>query len=111
MWPISLVLQREKHLYQYTPKSDFSIVVKGYPILLLEVSSAPTSEADMRRMQLQVACLVRLGNALTASGSTNFFLRAIYIDNVYQATEYTFYQRSHLNVFVAFSYSRMTETN
>jgi hypothetical protein len=41
-------------------------------------------------MQVQAAYLVRLGNALLHS--LDFFVKAIYIDSAYRATEYTFYQ-------------------
>jgi hypothetical protein len=62
-----------------------------FPILLLEIISDGGSHRDECRMKLQAACLVRLGNTLfTKSG--DFFVKGIYIDGSYHATEYTFYQ-------------------
>lgn len=92
-----------KYLYQYTPRSDFSIVVNNYPILFLEVASSASASDDMHRMQLQASCLVRLGNALIPSLSPEFLVKAIYIGDDFQATEYTFYQRSHQNTDVEFT--------
>jgi hypothetical protein len=77
-------------LHQYTPHSDFSVIVRNLPVLILEVTSDQTSETDRKRMQLHASCLVRLGNALLQT--PEHLTRAIYIDGSYQATEYTFFQ-------------------
>ena len=58
-------------------------------VLLLEVASGH-SGGDLLRMNLQAACLVRLGNALMEL--LEFLVKAIYIDNEYRATEYMFFQ-------------------
>jgi len=79
-------------LYQYTPRSDFCIVVKDLPVLLLEVTS-DKDRVDERRMILQASCVVRLGNALLKDKSPKFVLKAIYVDEGYNAVEHTFYQR------------------
>ena len=87
-----LVLEEGLQLYQYTPRSDFSIVINNFPVVLLEVCS-DHSKTDSCHMQLQASCLVRLGNVLMAS--PEFVIKAIYVDDDYQATEYTFFQRDH----------------
>jgi len=58
-------------------------------VLLLEVASGH-SGGDLLRMNLQATCLVHLGNALMES--LEFLVKAIYIDNKYCATKYTFFQ-------------------
>jgi hypothetical protein len=65
-------------------------VLRGFPILLLETNSNGIVGADERHMQVQAACLICLGNALLHS--LDFFVKAMYIDLAYRATEYTFYQ-------------------
>ncbi|KAH9010629.1 hypothetical protein EDB85DRAFT_2160988 [Lactarius pseudohatsudake] len=57
-------------------EGNFSMVVKGFPY--------PATWAS---------CLVRLGNALLAGGSSTFFVKVIYVDRDYHAVEYTLYQR------------------
>lgn len=89
-WPFSLVAEivQDDMLYQYTPCSNFSIIAKDFPYLLLGVSP----KGDVCRMLLQASCLVRLGNALLTDKSS-FFAKAIYVDRDYRAVEYTLYQR------------------
>src|SRR6266702_411152 len=58
-------------------------------VLLLEVACGH-SGGNLLRMNLQAACLVRLGNVLMES--SEFLIKAIYIDNKYCATKYTFFQ-------------------
>ena len=93
-----LVLEEGLQLYQYTPRSDFSFVINNFPVFLLAVSSDRSKGDNRCHLQLQASCLVRLGNALMAS--PEFVIKAIYVDNDYQATEYTFFQRDH-KVFVS----------
>lgn len=59
-------------------------------MLLIEVSSNKELK-DERRMLLQAACLVRLGNTLFKTSTLSFLVKAIYIDPAYQAKEYTVY--------------------
>ncbi len=92
-WPVSLILQTPDGSFPYTPRSDFHITVNEFPVLLLEVGSDPDN-SDQRRMQLQAACLVRLGNALNQHESLDFFIKGIYIDSNYHAYEHTFYEDS-----------------
>lgn len=61
---------------------------------MLEVGSDGKQSRDKNRMLLQASCLVRLGNALLANGSSTFFVKAIYVDIEYHAFEYTLYQRA-----------------
>lgn len=77
-------------LFQYRPCSDFSIVIRGFPVLILEVTSDPHN-SDMTRMLLQASCLVRLGNSLLKTKSQDFLIKAIYIDSDYVATDYTLF--------------------
>lgn len=91
------MLEDDRKLYQYTPRSDVSLVVNDFPVLLLEVTSDP-SKTDMHRMLLQAACLVRLGNALI--DGPEFLMKAIYIDDDYVATEYTLFQLDN-SVFIS----------
>lgn len=89
-WPIPLVLEvGRKNLHLYTPRSDFSVTMRDFPVLLLEVCSDSQGH-DRNRMLLQASCLVRLGNALKKE--EGFVTRAIYIDGSYHVTEYTFFQ-------------------
>ncbi|KAH9032068.1 hypothetical protein EDB83DRAFT_2525648 [Lactarius deliciosus] len=44
-------------------------------------------------MLLQASCLIHLGNALLAGGSSMFFVKVIYVDCNYHTVEYTLYQR------------------
>ena len=91
-----LVLEERLQLYQYTPRSDFSFIINNFPVFLLAVSS---NKSDNRcHLQSQASCLVRLGNALMAS--PEFVIKAIFVDDDYQATEYTFFQRDR-KVFVS----------
>ncbi|KAH9043912.1 hypothetical protein EDB85DRAFT_1885418 [Lactarius pseudohatsudake] len=95
LWPFSLVVEDVQNdaLYRHTPRSDFSMVVKGFPYLLLGVYSDKPHREGARLMLLQASCLVRLGNALLAGGSSTFFIKVIYVDRDYHAVEYTLYQR------------------
>lgn len=74
----------------YTPRSDFCIVLRDFPILLLEVNSDKQC-ADSRRMLLQAASLYRLANVLINSKTPDFLVKAIYITEQFQAEEYTLF--------------------
>lgn len=65
------------------------MVVNSFPVLLLEVSS-DSSETDKNCMLLQASCLVHLGNALMKE--PKFLIKAIYIADNYNATEYMVFQ-------------------
>lgn len=80
-------------LYQYIPRSDFSISVKDFPHLLLALSPDKSHRGSVHRMLLQASCLVRLGNTLLADQSSTFLVKAIYVDRDSHAVEYTLYQR------------------
>ena len=104
-WPIPVVIEADhRDLYQYTLSSDFSVTMNGFPVLILEVCSDPINMLNKNRMQLQASCLVRLGNALYKE--QHFVIRAIYFDDNYRVTEYTFFQGNDPVIY--FNYCRMT---
>jgi hypothetical protein len=92
-WPFHLLIERGNRLSRYQPHSDFCMVVNSLPVLLLEVNSDARG-GDRRRMLLQGACLVRLGNSLLKPKS-RFLVKAIYIDEHYRAVEYTMYRQEN----------------
>jgi hypothetical protein len=64
-----------------------------FPHLILEVISDTTNETDRRRMMLQVAYLVRLGNSLRKNTSSeSIVVVAIYVNKHFEALRYLFYQ-------------------
>ncbi|KAF8494270.1 hypothetical protein JB92DRAFT_2818527 [Gautieria morchelliformis] len=95
-WPFQLAVSklddnaREK-VSTYTPRSDASLLVDGYPHMLMEIMSRP-DECDCFRMLLQAACLVRLSNALRRTKKDPFIMTAIYIDSKFYATRYLLWQ-------------------
>jgi hypothetical protein len=94
-WSFGLVVkagQGTKNRFQYTPRSDFSLSIDGFPHVILEISSDKIKKRDHNRMLLQASCLVRLGNMLIADKSSTFFIKAIYIDHDFTAIEYTLFQ-------------------
>lgn len=74
------------------------MTLDGYPILFLEIQSVDAG-VEQQRMQLQAACLVRLGSALL-SESDEFVVKAIYIDNNFRAIEHTLHQTCNKNSMV-----------
>ena len=92
-WPFHVALSVNGKLYWYWPRSDFSIFLKNFPDLIIEVTS-DKGLADKHRMLLQAACLVRLGNTLFQTLTPDFIVKAIYIGPAYQAKEYTLYATS-----------------
>ena len=95
--PLPMVINVDENLYVYAPRSDFSICLSGLPILLLEIISGST-QADRLRMMLQAACALRLGSVLRKlHKSPHHIVKAIYIDTVYTATEYTFFLEDGLH--------------
>ena len=81
------------------------MIANDFPLLLLEVTSN-SSEADKDRMLLQASCLVRLGNALTET--SEFLVKAIYIDDNFKATEITLFQSTD-PVFIVCLLPNMTD--
>ncbi|KAH9013674.1 hypothetical protein EDB85DRAFT_1899608 [Lactarius pseudohatsudake] len=81
-------------LHQYTPRSDVFFGIGGFPHVLLEISS-DKKKRDHCRMLLQASRLVRLGNMLISDKSPTFFVKVFYINNDYNADEFTLYQRHH----------------
>jgi hypothetical protein len=83
---------KDKSRYKYTPDSDASLRIKGFPHLVLEIIS-DTSQSDQTRMLLQAACLVRLGNALRKKLEHPIIVSAIYINDQMCAEWHLMYQR------------------
>ena len=65
------------------------MVVDNFSVLLCEVCS-DASETDKTHMLLQASCLVHLGTVLARNPT--FFVKAIYINDNYTATEYMLFQ-------------------
>ncbi|KAH9163358.1 kinase-like domain-containing protein [Lactarius sanguifluus] len=93
-WPFCLLVEtiQDDALYQYTPRSSFSMSVQDFPYLLLRVSSNESHKGEIHTVLLQASCLVRLGNALLKDKSSTFFVKAIHVTHDYCAVEYTLYQ-------------------
>jgi hypothetical protein len=96
-WPLPLIVDLEDVLYYYTPRSDVCVIMNDVPVLLIEVNSSSVS-ADARRMLLQAAAAVRLGNALLTGQHPNFAVKAIYIGPTLDVTEYTLFQKAKANL-------------
>ena len=98
-WPLGLVIDAQEDQYRYIPRSNFSIAMRGFPALLLDVASGQDEDSkdgkEIHRILLQASCLVRLGNALLKDTSPAFLVKAIYVNSEYYATEYTLYQRQN----------------
>ncbi|KAF8508204.1 kinase-like domain-containing protein, partial [Gautieria morchelliformis] len=75
----------------YTRRSDASLLVDGYPHMLMEIQSR-SDGYDCYRMLLQAACLVHLSNALRHTNKDPFIITAIYIDSEFLATRYLVWQ-------------------
>ncbi len=96
VFPIDLMIKVSSQQRKYTPDCDFCVVANGFPLLLLEVASGfgtLSDEADKRRLLLEAACIVRLGNVLPKKENQEFLIKAIFVDSEFVATEYTLYQR------------------
>jgi len=110
---LSISVENDPELYQYTPRSDFCIVVKDLPVLLLEVNSDEDG-VDERRMILQASCVVRLGNAVLKDKSSKFVVKAICVDEAHNATVHTMYQREgpypHAKIVNFPAYRRMSRS-
>ena len=96
-WPLPLIVELEGLSYYYTPRSDACVIINDVPVLLIEVNSSAAS-ADARRMLLQAAAAVRLGNALLMGSHPNFVVKAIYIGLTLDVMEYTLFQKAKPNL-------------
>jgi len=95
-WSLGLIINAQGDQYRYVPRSNFTISIRGFPALLLDVTSNQEEECGKEfRTILQASCLVRLGNALLKDTSPRFLVKAISINSDYYATEYTLYQRQN----------------
>ncbi|KAI0294615.1 hypothetical protein B0F90DRAFT_1278252 [Multifurca ochricompacta] len=83
---------------RYGPRSDFRLVLRGFPHCIMEVSSheggMPNDQPDQNRMILQGSCLARLANALRMKvfEKEPIVISAIFIDRMLVAHEYLMYQ-------------------
>ena len=89
-WPFSLVAQVETAKYSYTPRSDFLLLVDGFPFLIFEFCSNCAQEHDRSQMLLQAAVLVRIMNSIRSEqGESELFIGvAIYINSKFTAERY-----------------------
>ena len=60
-WPV--LLHREgsnkNHYETWTPKPDFSMLVDGYPRVIIQVCSDPDNQSDLWRLLLSAASILR----------------------------------------------------
>ena len=90
-WNFHLIAEVSGEKSRYTPNSDISLCINGFPHLVLEVISS-SSRSDCIRMLLQAGCLARLGHVLFQPSALPFIVSAVYIDNNLQAEWYLVYQ-------------------
>ncbi|KAF8494276.1 kinase-like domain-containing protein [Gautieria morchelliformis] len=115
-WPFQLVAvsksddNAREEVCTYTPRSDASLLVDGYPHMLMEIQSR-SDGYDCYRMLLQAACLVRLSNALRHTNTDPFVITAIYIDSDFLATRYLVWQPENHGTDVHYSSERFDLEN
>jgi hypothetical protein len=94
-FPLIALALNNGEQFRYTPKSDFSLQIEGFPHCILEVTSSD-GQADCWRMILQASCLARLGNELRSGDTTDttvpVVIMAVYIDPHLRALVYLVYQ-------------------
>jgi hypothetical protein len=89
----------------YTPRSDFSVSIRDFPHLVLEVNSQKANRSDENRMLLQAACFSRISNWLR--GPTHdkpIVIMAIYIDKDFNACQHILYQPNVESIEVVFNW-------
>lgn len=66
---------------RWTPRSDFSVWIKGFPRLVVEICTNAQGQIDRSRMLLSAASVVRLANHILRNKNlpSNFVLVAIYM--------------------------------
>ena len=79
--------QVEGTYFTYRPRSDFLLLLDGYPFLFIEICSDRATELDRSRMLLQAGILVRVMNSLVKERS-NFIAVAIYVNSKFTAERY-----------------------
>jgi len=77
--------------FSHRPRSDFLLLLEGYPLLLIEVCSDRWDELDRNRMLLQAGILVRVMNSLKSNHQgefKSFIAVAIYVTAKFIAERY-----------------------
>lgn len=90
-WPFSLVAQVEATYFAYRPRSDFLLLLEGYPFLFIEICSDRADELDRFRMLLQAGILVRVMNSFKSDPEgkfESFIAVAIYVNSKFTAERY-----------------------
>ncbi|KAF8494250.1 kinase-like domain-containing protein [Gautieria morchelliformis] len=110
LWPFQLLVapstpkpdNAREEVCTYTPRSVASLLVDGYPHMLMEIVSH-SDGYDRFRVLLQAACLVRLSNALRYTKKDPFIITAICIDSNFFATRYLVWQPENYGTDVHYS--------
>ncbi|KAF8527277.1 kinase-like domain-containing protein [Gautieria morchelliformis] len=110
LWPFQLLVapstskpdNAREAVCTYTPRSVASLLVDGYPHMLMEIESH-SDGYDRFRVLLQAACLVRLSNALCHTKKNPFIITAISIDSNFLATRYLVWQPENYGTDVHYS--------
>jgi hypothetical protein len=86
---LAVQIAGQEKLKTYTPRSDISIWINGFPRLIWEVCSDPSHQKDELRMLVCGSSVVKLANLILKDEHQppNFVLVSIY----QTATEATFY--------------------
>jgi hypothetical protein len=77
---LAVKVDAEQKLRTYTPESDFSIWINGFPRLVWEICSDPYLYRDKWRMRASGISIVKLGNCILIDKGKppHFILVAIY---------------------------------
>lgn len=99
-WPMSLLVKvnNEKDLKRWTPASDFTVLLNGFPRLVVEVCSNPNRADNIQaRLLVYGASVVRLANHIlkTKGKRKSFVLVAIYITDEGRAEFSLLYEDDH----------------
>jgi len=85
------VAQVEATYFTYRPRSDFLLLLEGYPFLFIEICSDRADELDRFRMLLQAGILVRVMNSFKSDREgklESFIAVAIYVNSKFTAERY-----------------------
>lgn len=83
--------QVEATYLAYRPRSDFLLLLEGYPFLFIEICSDRADELDRFRMLLQAGILVRVMNSFKSDHKgkfESFIAVAIYVNSTFTAERY-----------------------
>jgi len=90
-WPFSFVAQVTGEHFSYKPRSDFLMLLEGYPFLFIEICSDRLDELDRYRMLLQAGILVRVMNSFKSHRGgefKSFIAVVIYVNSKFTAERY-----------------------